>query len=470
MNFESNYQQCLEKLVWASSQLQAEVTQEQLTKIAKLIVQTMTGPWRYFHASEHIFAVGGSNDGIEVLSALFHDVVYVQIDGCVNFNLTCYLAPFIREEAGQLYIKEQTEYQNDAIYEIVLKVFDFAPGQVLSPLVGQNEFLSALVAAKVLEPLFTPKIIVQIAACIEATIPFRSKSELGLSSNEVLCDRLRTTNNQFKLELTEAEIILTIKRSVRLANRDVYSFAHPNSEVFLANTWSLLPETNHNLQKSNSYTVRDYRIALQKMSGFLSFLKPELVFRQFQGEPDDQTYQGLIERTSKNLRVARLYLESKLVAIAILEALSLRMGQDVSLTIMMGELPSSSVDIGRLADYFPKLINDYQPSNEIEREVLNLLEIGRSDSSAYDLKTSPLAFFLVKYIGFESIHSMHKKVEGVALTQAFFQGIISHEDFLASCNHDLIQIITNGVGKLLQNRREALSGSKPDNLGLIGID
>lgn len=464
MNFASNYQQCLKKLVQASNQLDVEVSEEQLTKIAKLIVQTMTGPWRYFHTSEHIFAVSDSENGIEILAALFHDIVYVQIDGCVNFNLTYYLAPFIREERGKLYIKEQLEYQNDSIFEIVLKVFGFAPEQALSPLAGQNEFLSALVAAKVLEPLFTPKIIVQIVVCIEATIPFRSKSELGLSSNEVLYHRLRATNNQFKLELTEAEIILTIKRSVRLANRDVYGFAHPNSEVFLANTWSLLPETNHNLQKSNSYTVRDYRVALQKMSEFLGFLKPELVFTQFQGEPDDQTYQGLIERTHKNLKVARLYLESKLVAIAILEALSLRIGQDVSLSIMMGELPDSQVFIGRLADYFPELIDVYQPSNEIEREVLYLLEIGRHNSSTYDLKTSPLTVFLVKYVGFESLRSMQEKFsgEGVALTQAFFQGIISPEEFLASCNADLIQIIANGVGNLLKNRQAALSGSRFD--------
>lgn len=462
MSFESNYQQCLEKLIWATNQLHVEVTPNQLAKIAKLIVQTMTGPWRYFHASEHIFAVAGSSDGIEILSALFHDIVYVQIDGAVNFNLTYYLAPFIREERGQLYIKEQTDYKSDATFEMVTEVFGFVSGQLLSPLAGQNEFLSALVAAKVLQPFFTASMIVQVVACIEATIPFRSTSESGLSSNEVLCQRLRATSNKFQLKLTEFEVISTIKRSVRLANRDVYSFAHPSSAVFLANTWSLLPETNHNLQKSNSYTVRDYRIALQKMSGFLSFLKPELVFRQFQGEPEQKIYQSLIERTHKNLKVARLYLESKLVAIAILEALSLRIGQDISLTIMMGELPDSTVFIGRLGDYFPELIDYYQPTNEIEKEVLSLLEVGRSDSSDYDLKTSPLTAFLVRYIGFDSIRLMHDKFlcKSAVPTQAFFQEIISPEDFLASCNSDLIKIIANGVENLLANRQAALSGSR----------
>jgi hypothetical protein len=466
MSFEISYQQCLEKLLWATKQLKVEVTTDQLAPIAKLIVHTMTGPWRYFHSVEHIFAVGGSHDGIEILAALFHDLVYVQVDGSVNFNLTYYLVPLIREERGQLYIREKTDYKDNAIFEMVVEVFGFVPGQQLSPLAGQNEFLSALVAAKVLEPFFNPCLIVQIITCIEATIPFRSKSPAGLSSNEVLYERLRLINNQFHLKLTEAEIILTIKRSIRLANRDVYSFAHPKSTVFLDNTWSLLPETNHNLQKSNSYTVRDYRIALQKMSEFLSLLKPELVFRQFQGEPDNQIYQELIERTQKNLKVANIYLNSKLFAIAIIEALSLRLGSDISLSIMMGELPTSQVFTGRLEDYLPKLINYAQPTTEIEKEVINLLEVGRNDHSAYDLKTSPLTLFMVRYLGFDNIvQFIQEQTEygSITLVQAFFQELIASEDFLAKCNPQLIEIITNGVSQLLTSRQTALFCKLPDS-------
>lgn len=463
MNFEQSYQQCLEKLLWATEQLKAEVSATQLNLIAKLIVQTMTGPWRYFHSIEHIFAVGGSRDAIELLAALFHDIVYVQIEGSVNFNLAYYLAPFVREEMGQLLIR-QTEYKSDATFEMVTEIFNFAPGQALSPMSGQNEFLSALVAAKVLEPFFSPRIIVQIITCIEATIPFRANSESGLSPSEILYQRLKSVNNRFIFKLTDEEIIQTIHRSVRLANRDVYSFAHSSAAVFLANTWNLLPETNHNLQKSGSYTVRDYRIALQKMSGFLNFLKPELVFRQFQEKPNEQTYKGLVERTCKNLEVARLYLESKLVSIAIIEALALRLGEDVSLTVIMGELPDSNVSVGRLAEYFPSITNPHQPTTEIENIVLNLLEFGRSDSSAYDLKTSPLTVFLVKFIGFNEIRQIQKPAT------AFFQGIISSETFLARCNLDIIKIVTQGVSKLLENRKVALSSPRPDKLGLIVID
>lgn len=450
MNFEESYQQCLERIIWATEQLKVEVPIGQLSKIAKLIVKTMTGSWRYFHSTEHIFAVGGTTDAIEVLTALFHDIVYVQIDGSVNFNLTYYLAPLIEEDKGQLSIREQSELPDDSIFEMVVEIFGFVPGQVLSPLAGQNEFLSAVVAAKILEAFLEPKLVVQIAACIEATIPFRLKSESGLSPSELLYQCLGSINKQFNLHLTEEEIIETVKRSVRVANRDVGGFAYSSSAVFLAETWTLLPETNHNLQKSGSYTVRDYRIAIQKMSGFINFLKPELVFRQFQGEPDDRTYQSLVEQAKKNLEVARLYLESKLVANSILEALSLRLGQDVSLSIMMGELPDSTVSVGRLGDSFPNLINPYQPTTELEKDVLYLLEVGRTNGNTYDLKNSPLTTFVVKYIGFEEIRQMRER------SQQLFQGMISSEDFLASCNTDMTKIITDEVIKLLENRKLAL--------------
>ena len=447
---EKNHQQCLEKLLWATEQLEVEVSPTQLSKIAKLIVKTMNGSWRYFHSTKHIFEVGGSTDAIEVLAALFHDIVYVQIDGSVNFNLTYYLASFIEEDRGELFIRKPSELPGDSSFEIVAAIFDFVPAQVLLPLAGQNEFLSAVVAAKVLESFLSSKIIIQIAACIEATIPFRSSSESDLSPSELLYQRLISTSNQFNLQLSDEDIIQTVKRAVRVANRDVGGFASPSAAVFLAGTWSLLPETNHNLQKSGSYTVRDYRLAIQKMAGFMNFLTPELVFRQFQGEPDDQIYQGLVEQAKKNIEVARLYLESKLVTNAILEALSLRLGQDVSLAIMMGELPSSGVSVGRLGDSFPNLLKPYQPTTELEIEVLHLLEVGRSNGNTYDLKNSPLTTFVVKYIGFDEIRQLK------ARSQDFFQGTISSEDFLASCNTDMTKIIINEVIKLLDNRKAAL--------------
>ncbi|WP_313707929.1 hypothetical protein, partial [Planktothrix agardhii] len=338
MNTDYN-QQCLEKLIWAMQNLNIDTDYTELPKIAELIVQTMTGPWRYFHTPNHIFEVGGEDDPIEVLAALFHDVVYVQVDQSVNFNLTYYIAPFVRQVEVHLVIRDAQELPQDQIFEMVRQIFDFVPGQTLSPMTGQNEFLSALVAGKVLEDLLSLELLVQVVACIEATIPFRTKTELG-SNSDILYGRLKYVCERFNLKLTDEELIETIKRSVRLSNRDVGSFAHESAAKFLDNTWNLLPETNHYLKNSSSYTINQYRTALQKMEGFMNFIKPEIIFHQFREYPDDATYNNLVVMARKNIEVGRLYLVSKLFTIAFLEALSLRFGRVIPVSTLMGEMPS----------------------------------------------------------------------------------------------------------------------------------
>jgi len=451
LDLEQDRKQCLQKLIWATAQLEVEVAEAKLEKIAELIVQTMTGPWRYFHTPEHIFEVGGSENAIEVLAALFHDVVYVQVDQSVNFNLTYYIAPFIRQVGEQLVILESSELPSDLMFEMVMSVFGFTPGQELSPMAGQNEFLSALVGAKVLETFLEPSILLQIVACIEITIPFRARSPEGLTPSDRLYERLQSTNSKFNLKLTDAQMGESVKRAVRLSNRDVGSFANPSAARFLDNTWSLLPETNHNLKNSTTYTVHQYRMALQKMEGFMHFLKPELVFHQFDGEPNDHHYRSMLAKAQNNIEIARIYLGSKLASIAILEALSLRCGQDIPLSTMVaGGLPDRGNSKDKLSDMLPTIEKLYEPKTEIEFEVLKLLEVGRTKSSAYDIKNSPLATFMVKYMGFDEILFQLKRAK------EFFKGNISAEDFISGCDPHVLEVVTNGVQRLFDSRKAAL--------------
>lgn len=451
MSFESEYnQQCLDKLVWAMTRLQVNVDLAQLEKIAELIVQTMTGPWRYFHTPEHIFEVGGTQEAIEVLAALFHDVVYVQVDQSVNFNLTYYIVPFARQVGEHLLIRDRSEIPEDQMFEMVLQVFDFSMGQTLSPLAGQNEFLSALVAAKVLEPILPVKFILQIVACIEATIPFRYHNNQELSNSEILYQRLQKITDQFAIDLTDEALIETVKCSVQLSNRDVGSFAHPSAARFLDNTWNLLPETNHHLKNSSSYTINQYRTAIQKMEGFLNFIQPEVIFHQFRGEPDDNTYQSMQERARKNIEVGRLYLGSKLFTIAFLEALSLRVGRVIPVSTLMGEMPSDNFTTVSLVDFLPELKHPYYPQTDLEQEVLILLEKGRTQSSSYDMKNSPLATYMAKALGFEQIKHQRNRAH------EFFKEIITPEEFLAGCDPMVQQAVTDGIVKLFDSRTAAL--------------
>lgn len=450
MDLEGDRERCLQSLTWAVEQLQGQVDATKLNKIAELIIQAMTGPWRYFHTPEHIFEVGDSGDAIEVLAALFHDLVYVQVDQGISVNISRFIAPFIKETPGHLAILDAEDLPSDRAFDLVAQVFGFTPGQALFPTAGQNEFLSAVIAAKTLEALLSFSQIAQIAACIEATIPFRPKSEAGVSADDRLHQRLIGVNQQFNLGWTETETLNTVKRAVRLANRDVENFAFPSSAHFLDNTWNLIPETNHDLKNTNAYKVRGYRLSLQKMEGFMHFLKPELVFRQFQHEPDDATYQRLLSHTARNLEVARLYLGTKLVSIAIIEALSSRIGRDVPISTMMGELPSSGIVTPQLEHFLPTISSYYPPEDPIERDVLELLEKGRTIDSFYDVKNSPTATFVVKSIGFAAVRQLLQQAK------AFFQEKIAAEEFLLHCDPDVVNTVTHGIIELFESRKMAM--------------
>jgi hypothetical protein len=456
MDLEVAHARCKACLVEAIEQLQGEVEPTQIENITELIVQTMTGPWRYFHTPEHIFEVGGSVDGIEVLAALFHDLVYVQVDWGVSLNISSYIAPFVKEVKKQLVIREATKMPSSVMFDLVAAIFGFAPGQVLSPMAGQNEFLSALIAARSLEPFLSSSIIAEIVACIEATIPFRPLSSSGLSASEMLYQRLVVANQQFNFGWSESKIVEIVKRCVRLGNRDVENFAYPNSADFLDNTWNLLPETNHELIKANSYKVAEYRKSLQNMEKFMNFLSPEVVFQRFRGEPDEETYQVLLSKTRKNLEVAKLYLGCKLVSIAIIEALALRLAHDVPLSTLMGELPAQGSKTPSLEDFIPDIESTKKPETDLESKVLELLRKGRNQDSTYDLKNSPIATFIVNSMGFPSMRYLIKRAK------EFFAETISPDEFLSECDPSAIRTIIDGIEKLFASRVRALRGLSGD--------
>lgn len=441
----SAYETCIERLEWATQKLDVKVNSEKLAEIAELIVQPMTGPWRFFHTPQHIFEVGGNDDPIEVIAALYHDLVYVQVDRSINFNVSYYISPFTKEARGKLIIRSVHELPEDDTFAMVMAVFGFTPEQQLKPTAGQNEFLSAVVAAKTLESFLPMVYLLQTIACIESTIPFRSTEAC-----DRLYERVQLANQRLKLGMSDGEIGETVARGVRVANRDISNFAHPSAAHFLANTWNLLPETNHNLAARDSYTVCDYRGALQKMEGFLSYLQPELIFRSFRGEPGEEACNQLIENARRNLEVARLYLGSKLVSIAFIEAISFAIGLDVPITIMMGELPGRGYNFVQLVSFLPDIENKFPPQTDIEREVLNLLENGRAQRSDRDLDNSPLATLIVKTIGFDGIREQCDRAK------AFFQGKLTTEDFVMNFPASVKETVINAVLKLFESRSDAV--------------
>ena len=136
--------ECHAELQDAVAALGGDGSSAQLAGMADLIIQSMTGPWRSFHTPEHIFEVGDGGSPVEVIAALFHDLVYVQVDSGIHVNLARYVSPYVREGDKGLVI-DPMKTGADQDLDLVMDLFGFQRGQVMSPFAGQNEFFECTV-------------------------------------------------------------------------------------------------------------------------------------------------------------------------------------------------------------------------------------------------------------------------------------------------------------------------------------
>lgn len=451
LDFNQNLQQSELKLVESTQKLGFSINSSDISKIAYIIAESMSDTWRCFHTLDHVFMVGDSDNPIEVLAALFHDLVYVQIDNKINLKVKHYLTPFIEEKSPNIFkVKNSLEIYKDSHFAMVISIFGFENGQKLNSSLGQNEFLSALAATKILQPFLPLSILAKIVTIIEATIPFRAKSHDGFTPSEMRYKLLQTTNEKFNLGLSLEEIEETIKHSVNLVNRDVSSFASATAKDFLMNTWKLIPENNHNIINGHFYTIKDYRLTIYKMIMFFDSLQPESIFSRFRNQPKPEIYLHLINQAKQNLTIGKYYFTSKLITVCLLEAIAIKLKIE------------NNFSLEKILDYF--LNNDQNNHNNllknslnstqnnltkndnfVEQEVLSLLTDNTLNDLIADYYQSILTRFLISEIGFNNLIKLKP------LTINFINNDISEEELISAFPNHLIDSILNNLTSLTKS-------------------
>src|SRR5688572_30026815 len=339
----------------------------------------LSAPGREFHNHDHVIALAKEGDPLEVIAALYHDAVYIQVDQgpprSMKGEMDRVLTP---ADGGWRVLAGAGDREVTAD---VLAVFGRRVGDVVSSTNGLNEFASALVASIQLEQALDRHQRIAVAACIEQTIPFRTKPVTELR------DRLVTLN------IAGADLDQMLKRAVRVGNRDGEDCADNDAARFLANTWKLLPESNPALHSPMVYTVHDYRVALQKMESFLGWLPADRVFHTWADEPKPEIHARRVARTTGNLELAVRYLRAKLYSIALVEALAEMSGGDVPLDYFMGGVKDRDrPDMKRIENYLPHLGS----AKDLDPPLQRLLAQGRASESSFDTKPSPVGAFLME--------------------------------------------------------------------------
>lgn len=385
---------------------------------------------REYHNHDHVMDLLGDGDPLEVIAALYHDAVYIQVDQGPPRSMKAELDRVLAQEAdGWRVLPAAAALTGDT-----LAVFDHEVGDLVTPTTGLNELASALVASLQLANALAREQNIAVAACIEQTIPFRDDPADGLHA------RLA------RLGLAGDVLDEAVRRAVRLGNRDVENFADNDPARFLDSTWKLLPESNPALHAPLAYTVRDYRIALQRMEQFLAWLPAERVFHAWRDEPRPQQHARRVARTAGNLELAVRYLRAKLYSIGVIEAIAEVSGGDVPLDYFMGASKVAR-PAAKTIDQFLPAVPDAQ---DVDEALHKLLSLGRASDSSFDTGPSPLGAFLHAAVGEAAVMS------GVELARRWWAGGLEASAFLASQPARPIAAILRAAANIVDTRRDRL--------------
>jgi len=391
-----------------------------------------------------VFAMCEGMNPRQVLATLFHDVVYFQLDGGFPRRVHALLKRVTRS-AGKTVLLRPID-GGDAGLLACATLFGFEAGRVLPLYGGLNEFLSAVVAARELQPFLPLSDVIAVAACIEATVPFRGLDGNDREPAEVLADRVRTVGRILDIPFREDEIDALVNDAVVLANRDVITFAERDPGTFLATTWQLIEESNAPLAAVGVYSVREYRDALTRMEAFLATLDPDHIFHRYRGTPGEREFADLRASARRNLAFAGCYLGSKVTTIAIIEALASMTGGDCPVSMLLGDIHGTDGSPDRVEQFLPPA----PASAPVDAQLLDVLETGRARESARDLTVSPLTAFVYCSLGSEGTVLARRKATRM------FTRRISAREFLAALDRTMVRDVTKACAQIALSRREAL--------------
>ena len=441
-------QRVIEIMHEAFVDLNVVIPMKDLEDIAVLIHRAMTLQTRHFHTLDHVFSFTSEKDPIQSLAALFHDIVYYQVDEGFIPEIQTIVVPFINQQGDDIALASNLS-EDDRILQLTLEVFNFSPGIILSPNNGLNEFLSALVMGKKLQGTVSDHDLLKMIVCIEATIPFQGKNEKGETHFDILEQRLRNVNEKYYCCLEDNEIIEAIQLAVTFSNKDVESFSEKYAGRFLDSTWRLLPETNVALRSAEIYSIREYRQALNKMEIFFTSLNPDNVFNQYHGVPSNRKFQQMAHQAHCNVIIARDYLRIKLLSAAILEALAEITGGDAPLSLFSEDLRKAGDPIRRFDDFLP---HSYETASVDTKSILyRLFDEGRPAEITFDMKTSPLSLFLYTKLDRLEINRL------LDLAKQMFRQDLSPEIFLREIDHPIVAAISKACALMVLTRREKLN-------------
>lgn len=430
--------------------LSVPVPMPEVERLAILVQYAMSGKKRAFHTTKHVLHLSQGMKPAQVLAALFHDVVYCQLDGGLSGQTAALLDGVTQSENGALLLREIEPH--DKAVALCASIFGFAPGQILPQQRGMNEFLSAALAARLLQRHLNDAQLIAILACIEMTIPFRAPNASGQTAAQALAQRIqahcsrRTAEPPFSDQQTVSFVKTVVTDAVIFANRDLSGFTAANPGRCLSNTLLLVEESMSHFAALSFCSIHEYRGALMRMDAFLRNLNPEYVCQSYDDDPDAAAMRGMVAVVKKNIAFSRDYLAAILTSMAIIEALALSTGTDCPIGIFLGD--STHADGG--SDQIEDLLPPAPTGKPVNAELVTLFENEHILESINDLTASPLTEFVYQSLGH------HGTQQALAQAQFMFDGHLTPLAFLQTLDRDMLRATIHACAEIAVSRKEAL--------------
>ena len=412
-----------------------------LTPVARLIYDSMQTPGRVYHAMQHVFEMSREmKDPILILSALFHDVIYYSIDQKFSKEQAEALEGVM--QPGTLQLTLATEF-SDPLVKMVVDLYGFLPGSPL-PKLGTNEFLSAMIGVRVMSRFLGYSHLVQIATCIEATIPFRN-TEDGKTPMDRLYDRLVPVSKA----KPEEWLVETVRMAAVTANYDLSSFDSTDRDFFMDSSWKLLPEARPILLREDC-PLAEFLNEIRALQGRTKFLQGAVprIFQCFRDQPTEAEMEEKKRMTHENLKVVNEYSQIRLLQVLVL----------VEFVDVMGEDPQTIPLRSCLRMELPPA-PEGEPDNlsSVQKEIRNWLVNGRRADFSWDPAASPLAAYLYDTLGPDGVR------QAIAIANGQEPG--SHE-LLKFLPKNVVLTIASRLGQCLPDRAERLL-QVPEKLGIM---
>jgi hypothetical protein len=433
----------------AFEKLGRPISNSDAENLSYFLLRTMGSESRDYHRPEHSLDVSKNLFPVSQIAALFHDIVYVQVDSSWERNLSELLYPFTPSKMYSLDVRGALNHITDGWLKVIVKVFNLDTQTNLVPMLGLNEFLSAVVFYQKMKPYLKPEELLRGVCCIEATIPFRKADADGRTPAQRLVARVEDIQSgslgHYFAEKIDSNLIL--KECKTLIENDLVSFGSETINDFLSNTWRVMIENNPAL-RNNFYSLSEYRQAIVGNIGFFTSLDAKNLYWTSASD-SDLKHDLLIKRTESNLILSTEYMKAIAISVSLVEVIAKITGGESAYEFFFGPTKKSHehspINIESLIKF------GAEPKWSAERSLIyKTLRYGREMRSRFDQKTSALSAYLYSKLSASEFEETFKTIS------LFHAGKINEEECLKAFDSQILAEVIDLLKKTALTRREQL--------------